>query len=523
MRPGKSKCRLAAAATLVVLGEVWLAKTPEAQTHSLAVVRAAVSGIPSTIGEIRTQRMGSMRDELKFAAHAVMHLWLSGDAGPEWEADVLRLLTSGEIRALGAVVGIAHANRDQLGPAWWRLLQAGVLWSGLILLAPHHGDGEDAERAWSSWLARLRRFPLRGKDANPDSLDFKRIAAGCGRLEFYRKMRLYTSGERTWRGKPERRPGVTLDGHVLEVVFGWLIHGAGTGDRSLDTRLALRIWDYEASRAKALGKADRYGEYDLPTQNLGYDILLKLAALSLAGPENETQSVWVPVLAHGPAAHVALQYFIQGLYLRLGDLDDPAAFEPVWRAVAEYGLAADWSKPGLWFYGERLICDLLGFGNEDALARLAPGSALRMRDVYERWAQVHLARDEECVTRFSHFLTTTFGSPLRMDGLRWVAAMLKAKNPSSHWYREGTGNALVELAAAAFGFGRLCSVQRCRGAPGTRRGRGGAGCQEHTRRTGPAGAYQAPPMMSVNQLFWSATPASVGIEGSRGGLAACRT
>jgi ABC-type oligopeptide transport system ATPase subunit len=449
--PGKSTCSLAAAATLVVLGGAWLAKTPEAQTHSLAIVRAAVSGTPSTSGEIRDQRMGSMRDELKFAAHAVMHLWLAGDAGPESEADVLRLLTSGDARALGAVVGIAYANRDQLGPAWWRLLQAGVLWSGLILLTPHHGDDAHAERAWTGWLARLRRFPLRGKDANLDSLDFKRVAAGRGRLEFYREMRLYTSGERTWRGKPERRPGVSLDGHVLDVVFGWLIHGAGTGDRSLDTRLALRIWDYEASRAKAWAKTDRNGEYDLPTQNLGYDILLKVAELSLAAPENEDRAVWEPVLAHGPAAHYALQYFIRGLYLRLGYGDDTAAFERVWRAVAEYGLVADWSKPGLWFYGERLICDLLGFGNEDALARLAPGGALRMKDVYERWAQAHLGRDEECVTRFSHFLTTTFGGPLRLDGLRWIAAMLKAENPSNHWYRKSTGNALVELVVAALG------------------------------------------------------------------------
>lgn len=452
---GKSTCRLAAAATLVALGGAWLANTPEAQTHSLAVVRAAVSGIPATSGEIRNQRMGSMRDGLTFAAHAVMHLWLAGDAGPEVEADVLSLLTSGDTRALGVVVGIAYAHRDQLGPAWWRLLQAGVLWSGLILLVPHHGDGKYAERAWSGWLARLRRFPLRGKDANLDSLDFKRVAAGRGRLEFYREMRLYRSGERTWRGKPDRRPGVSLDGHVLEVVFGWLTKGAGTGDRSLDTRLALRIWDYEASRAKARAKTDRNGEYDLPTQNLGYDILLKIAALSLDAPENDDRAVWEPVLAHGPAAHYALQNFIRGLYLRLGEGDDTAAFERVWRSVAEYGLAADWSKPGLWFHGERLICDLLGFGNEEALARIAPGGALRMKDVYERWAQAHLGRDEECVTRFSHFLTTTFGGPLRLDGLRWIAAVLKAKNPSSHWYREGTGSALVELAAAALGSDAL--------------------------------------------------------------------
>ena len=67
------------------------------------------------------------------------------------------------------------------------------------------------------------------------------------------------------------------------------------------------------------------------------------------------------------------------MFLRLGKGDDPAAFERVWRATAEYGLAADWSQPGLWFYGERLICDLLGFGKEAALARLKPGAAMRLQ------------------------------------------------------------------------------------------------------------------------------------------------
>ncbi|AXF19045.1 hypothetical protein CUJ87_30750 (plasmid) [Paraburkholderia caledonica] len=230
-------------------------------------------------------------------------------------------------------------------------------------------------------------------------------------------------------------------------MFNWLIEGGGTGDRDLDTGLALRIWDYDAKRAKAREK--KHGEYDLPSQNLGYDILLKLGALSIAAPAGEERAVWEPVLAHGPAAHHALQHFIRGLFLRLRKGDDPVAFERVWRATAEYGLTADWSQSGLWFYGERLICDLLGFGNEDALSRLYPGAALRMKDLYNRWAAAHLARDEGCVTRFCHFLTTKFGAPLRLDGLRWLAAMLKEREPSSRWYREGTGDALVALVAAA--------------------------------------------------------------------------
>lgn len=447
----KSKCRFAASGTLVALGGAWRAKNPEAQQHALEVVRDGVAAVASTGEEIRGRRIGSHRDELKFVAYAVMHLWLAdGDGAQEWETAVLCLLTSGDTRAAAVVVSVAHANREQLGTAWWRLLRAGLFWSGLIVLAPHHGDGDDVERAWRVWLARLRAFPLRGQNATPGELDFKRVVAGRERLDFQRRTRLYTAGDQTWRGKPKRERGGSLDGHFLAVLFNWLIEGGGTGDRDLDTRLALRIWDYDATRAKARQK--KHGEYDLPSQNLGYDILLKLGALSISAPAGQERAVWEPVLAHGPAAHYALQHFIRGLFLRLGKGDDPVAFERVWRATAEYGLAADWSQPGLWFHGERLICDLLGFGNEDALSRLNPGGALRMKDVFERWAAAHLANDEECVTRFCHFLTTNFGAPLRLDGLLWLAVKLKERWPSSRWYREGTGDALVELVAATLSF-----------------------------------------------------------------------
>lgn len=444
----KSKCRFAAGGTLVALSGAWLAQNAEARKRALEVVRAGVAAIASTGEEIRGRRMGSLRDELKFVAYAVMHLWFAdGDGVQEWEAAVLCLLTSGDTRATAVVVDVAYANREQLGTAWWRLLRAGLFWSGLIMLAPHHGDGDDAERTWRGWLARLRRFPLRGPNATPDELDFKRVAAGQERLDFQRRTRLYNAGDRAWRGKPERERGGSLDGHFLEVLLNWLIEGGGTGDRDLDTRLALRIWDYDATRAE--GRQGEHGEYDLPSQNLGYDILLKLGALSIAAPAGKERAIWEPVLAHGPAAHYALQHFIRGLFLRLGKGDDPVAFERVWRPIAEYGLVADWSQPGLWFHGERLICDLLGFGNEDALSRLQPGAALRMQDLYKRWAAAHLTRDEEYVARFCHFLTTKFGAALRLEGLRWLAAMLTEREPSSRWYRDGTGDALVEVVAAA--------------------------------------------------------------------------
>jgi hypothetical protein len=444
----RARCRVAAASALIVLASRWIALHSEAHQAALEIVRSSIAAASSSAEAVRDRRRGGVGDELAFIAYAAMHLWLAeGESRNDWEQAVVRLLTSGDRAAAVVVVERAYANCSQLGTAWWRLLQAGLLWSGLVLLAPQHGDGDDAERTWRVWLARMRRVQLTGPTAGPDDLDFERVVAWNERLEFRRRVRLYEAGDRAWRGPPQRSRSGTLDWHFLRILFDWLIDGTGTGDVDLDVRLTLRIWEYEASRAASRDR--EYGEYDLPSQRLGYDILSKLAALSLSVTAGTERAVWGPVLAHGPAAHYALQHFISGLFLRLMQGEDAVAFERVWREVAEFGLAADWSQRGLWFYGERLKCDLLGFGQEKALARLQAGAALRMRDLYERWAVDHLARDEECVTRFCRFLTTDFGAALRFDGLRWLAAMLRSGDPSRHVRRDGTADALMDLAATS--------------------------------------------------------------------------
>ncbi len=442
---GVAKCRIALAASLIVLAEGWLARTPEAKENVFSIVRAAISKVVTTAEEFRNNRFEYTHSDLKFAAHAITRLWITtNDSTLEWEASVLRLLTSGDPGAAGTIVSIAYTNREKLGIAWWRLLQAGILWSGLSILAPNYGDNEDVSRVWGMWLARLRRFALRGKSATVDDLRIERVTSGCERLDFYRRMRAFVSGDRQWQGKPKSRTGIGLDGHFLGILFQWLINSPELGDRPEDTDLVRQLWAYESGRAKARAKED-YGEYDLPSQSLGYDLLDKLADLTLAAPETEARALWESVLVHGPEAHYALGHFIRSLFQCLTNGADPAAFERVWREITEYGLEAKWDKPGLWFHGERLNADLLGFGNETALHQLPSGAALRMRDVYERWAEQHLERDEECTKRFCYFLTTEFGASLRFDGLRWIATMLKENVPSSYWYRKGTGDALVTL------------------------------------------------------------------------------
>ena len=222
-------------------------------------------------------------------------------------------------------------------------------------------------------------------------------------------MRAYKSGKNRWHGKPRRRWSAGLETRFLGILFNWLINGPGTGDWSEDCKLAGRLWAQEAEYARAHAKGD--GEYDLPSQNFGYDLLIKLAALAVNGPSDQSRSVWELVLSHGPAAHHALRHFAQGLITQLSKDCDVAKFESVWRAMAEYGLNARWEKVRRhWYYGEALLCDILGFGNESALRRLPAGAAMRMRDVYERWSKKHLDHSEDNLKRFCHFLATTFGA-----------------------------------------------------------------------------------------------------------------
>ncbi|HYW57050.1 MAG TPA: hypothetical protein VE934_08815 [Polaromonas sp.] len=443
-------CRLALAATLVVLADSWLAQMAKEKEHVLSVVRAAIAEIASTSKGIRESRIERSRDELKFAAHAAMKLWMKNDEKAlDRESAVLQLLTSGSSAAASSIVEIAYRHRKQLSSSWWRLLQAGTLWSGLTLLSPRYGDDAGSERTWGIWLRRLRAFPLRTVEASIEDLKFSRVAAGCERLDFHRQMRAFKTSKDVWNREPERHTGTGLSSTFLKVLFGWLIDGPGTGDWSDDSRLTKRLWTYEVERAKVRAREER-GESDLPS-DLGYQVLQKLAELSIAAPPADAQSIWEPVLRHGPAAHYAIGHFTSCFFLRLSKGDDANAFERVWRAMMEYALeaAANSNNGRLWFYRESSLCTLLGFGNAGALLKLNAGAALRMHDIYQKWAAGHLGVVEESLAKFCYFLSSDFGAPLRLSSLSWISSALKGNSSTGKWHRDSTGEALIELINTA--------------------------------------------------------------------------
>ncbi len=442
-KEANSSCKIAASSTLVILGTDWLTRNQTVYSHILQILRTTISEIPSTARGIRQAQFGSLLDGENLLSYAIVQLWIKDCSSTEWERAILCLLTSGNYRSSAAIVDTAYLYRDQLGNAWWRLIQLGTLWSGLRLLIPRIEGDCDAERRWNRWLLRFRAFPLREKEILPSYISLERIAKSCSRLEYRRELRLYNSGHDTWYGEPEPRLGFALDSTFLEGLFHWLIKGDGTGDWVTDKSLALSIWNYDAQRAKERSDKDD-GEYDLPSGHLGYDILHRLAVLTIEAPSNNDALVWRPLLERGPVAHVALKHFIRAFFLQLREAGRSSRFEMIWRAMVEYALEVDWSQKGLWFHGERLKCDLLGFGNASLLVALDSGAITRMKDLYEKWANTHLRRDEN-IGYFCHFLKSDFAAPLRSNGLRWLADTLKQIDAPKSWFRDETGEVIAEL------------------------------------------------------------------------------
>jgi hypothetical protein len=117
--------------------------------------------------------------------------------------------------------------------------------------------------------------------------------------------------------------------------------------------------------------------------------------------------------------------------------------------MIEYALASpQWSSGRQWYYGERLLCRLLGCGSELSLDQVTelPTTILKMKDLYESWADKHLGREEDHITYFCGFLSSSTGRLLRLNGLQWLHRSIRHQAAGQlHWRRSGTSGAMTNL------------------------------------------------------------------------------
>lgn len=444
----KARARIAAASTLIVKAGDWLKDNDETDRVVDEVIAASLAAIGDTAEAIRGARH-DWRDDLSFLTYAVFQRWLQ-DPSPEIDAAVMKLLTSGNRGAETLLFALAYRNRQQLGQRWTRLVDLGLLWAGLSILRP--GFEKEAP-AWDNWLERFRAWRLSGCSPSlkrPEPVD---IANRVERLERARWRREF--GKPGWHGRipPEERHSHGLDWSFLEAAFAWLTSaelkkGAADtlkGADSTDERqLLLSLWSYEVWLRH--GSSEDRKDDPGPTQ-LGYNLLIQLARRVLLEPPQSAQQIWEPVLTLGAPAHYAVGHFLQ-CWFEQASSADPTAFAARWRPMIEYALASPtWGTGEPWYYGQRLLTQVLGCNARADLDRNPAFQAvvLGFKALYEAWATKHLSRDDDNVTALCSFLSSSTGKPLRFDGLRWLLAALTGDHAVFIGGRSGALDSLVHL------------------------------------------------------------------------------
>ncbi|WP_127904292.1 hypothetical protein [Solirhodobacter olei] len=442
---------LALSSALIGCCYSWISQRPEAFARACAVVQAAALSMPDDAEGLRSYRIGRFDQGIALWGHAVMQLWLRDvENHVVWEPLVLRLLSSGDNRAVGIVRDAAYQNRAQLGDAWWRLLQLGLFWSALVMLAPHDDDDGIAPAVWNRWLARFRRMKIFGVTANADTLDLQRIIEGYERLEADGLRREFASERPSWRhSDPADMTSDGLETRFLSILFQWLLgRECALGDENTDTEftLCMKLWHAEVRRMRARRKED--GEYPLPS-DLGYDLVRKFASMIVLGPADHAPRLWETVFALGNDGHAAVEQFINAFMLLPGKCDD-VRFCAAWREMIVFSLAQGWEKRDRWYYGERYLRSLLGFGHA-ALTNLTDRDAAvdGLKDLYKLWVETHLRFEEDNVAGFAYFLAGEFAATLRLEGVQWIASRTADGTESTRFSRDQAGPALVELLDTA--------------------------------------------------------------------------
>jgi hypothetical protein len=434
--------RSAIAATLIVKCGSWLTENPAIAQQMRAFIDNLVAGIGDSPDALRVSASDHGRGELKFAAYAVVYTWLTETEEIDVrERQVLRVLTCWNDAAVTTLMAVAHHNRASLGHRWWRLVEIGLLWSALSLLFPRRYDPKPELIApwirWLSWL-RARRLDVAGRSVA--HIDPVGIAEREEALELLR-------ARREAQGRPGRiggtRQHLGLETHLLKRIFSWLLKGKVAEPE--EQQVLLSLWDFEVWRRSNQGEDDRESVPD----ELGYELAQKLADLTLSSPVAECERFWRPVLSLGPSAHYLVDHFISCLFIGLSEKMDAKQFGWRWQAMLTFALSQEaWTKGRGYYHAHGFFRHLLGFGFENQLARTTGHQALvtDARPLFALWVEKYLSRDEDNLGGLCHFLQSDVGAPLRIDGLSWTAqAVLGEKTRTASWYRDKTGNALVEF------------------------------------------------------------------------------
>ena len=446
--------RLAAAATLSTRATEWLATQPTVRQRTRQVIQEALDTIGETPELVRDRPLQMRRSGLEYVAHAVVGEWVGpkGTTSASW-SEALRVLTCGDQAATQTLMDLAYEQRVSLGEVWWRLLELALLWCALAYLAPRNDAPTAARQRWTRWLRWLRARSLSRPSTMRDHISPLRIAQRAARLERRRWVREWALERDRFGLPPDQRRSVGLDTLLVERVVHWLLReepasaphpdAAELMERQqlLKALLAFELWHTRVE--------DDEDSHDVLPSHLGYETLW---AIARTVPDSSVESgaeLWKAVFSLGSTGHYFIGAFIDQWINQVSHRYEASKFDPHWRAMIGFALNSPlWHSGRNWYYGEQLLCRLLlGSGFRLSLDQQPElqATVVRMRDLYELWAQEHLHREEGNIAHFCEFLSSKTGRPLRLDGLRWLHRAMQTQSRVGRWYRSSTSDAVIDF------------------------------------------------------------------------------
>ena len=446
----KTRAKIATASTLLVNSLEWLDANPAAREKAWQAFRVVLSAIPATIDELRASRL-ERAGILEFAAHAAF-AWWTGTGAVEAQAAVLKIVTSGDDAGVATLFNLAYARREELGHRWWRLLYLGLLWSALSMLMPRYGHDEDEAARWIRWLGWLRTRRLDRTETTLVQIAPVEIAKRLERMEREQQRREFKHKGGLRGHAPEQHRSAGLNWNFLEAAFSWVLWERGepnsawndAAEFKTQRQVILTLWEFEIW----LNHRPRGKRQDDPVPNyLAYKVVATMAKMAANAPADAAADLWKPVLKLGAPGHYSVEHFLSCWFLEAYHIS-PDDFAARWQPMIAYALdAPEWGGGRPWYYGQRLLRQILGFRSESILDRNSAYQTTvhQANGYYARWAREHLARDEDNVVALCYFLASSTGRALRIDGLGWLQQAVATDT----WYRPEMGNALVEFLNVA--------------------------------------------------------------------------
>lgn len=433
--------RVAAAGTLVARGRRFLDEHPEVEEQARALIDGVIAEVGGDAESLRRARFDIGGYEVLFAAFAALEIW-ADDPNEAADVRLLRLISSRRSGVIASLLGVARNTKDRLQNRVKWLETACHLWSALSALSPGYGADDATRKRWERWVGRFRAIRLEKLDGvNIDLVDLSERVDRIGALRAE-----YDEDEEPVRRRRRRQRyyATGLDNDVLYQIHGRLLdfERRGPVDTADDRAAAIVLWQTQARVLRDRAKDD--GEYPLPDK-LGYDVLQALGRMTAFAPADEAGPLWRPVFELGVCGHNATDHLLGSWFLQAFNDPDPKHFAAQWRAMAEAVLnRKGWNGDKLRYRSESTLRRVMGFGSDKSLAHLpgAPAMVAAMWDLYETWAEAHLARDDDNISAFAVFLASDVGADIRLRGCQVIAARL---DEGGYWRRDHVGQSLVEL------------------------------------------------------------------------------